>query len=108
MRRVLLMCCVVIAFASANAALDARIAARYKQMLASQPAEGVALDRLWQMYAEQGATADLLDEYAKARDSFAGAMVYGHLLQKAGRDAEARAEFTHAAKLDQKDPLPHL
>ncbi len=93
---------------SAHAALDERIAVRYKQLLAGNPTEGAALDRLWEMYQQNGATAQLLEEYRAARETFAGAMIYGHLLRKAGRAADARPEFDRAAKIDPASPAPHL
>jgi len=37
----------------------------YRQMLAANPAEGTALDRLWKAYAEAGRTGELIAEYRK-------------------------------------------
>ena len=84
-----------------------KVIERYKQMLAANPAEGTALDRLWKMYSEQGQTTQLLDEY-KADESFAAQMIHGHLLRRAGRQDEAATAFDKAAKLDAKSPLPAL
>ncbi len=84
-----------------------KVIERYKQMLAANPTEGTALDRLWKTYAEQGQTGQLLDEY-KAGDSFAAQMIYGHLLRRAGRSDEAVTAFQNAAKLDAESPLPAL
>ena len=53
----------------AGAAADeraARLAERYKAMLAANPVEGIALDRLWKSYEDRGATASLIDEYSRA------------------------------------------
>ena len=35
-----------------------KVIERYKQMLQANPAEGTALDRLWQAFAEQGKTGN--------------------------------------------------
>jgi tetratricopeptide (TPR) repeat protein len=93
--------------ARAQAPLSPKVIERYKQMLAANPVEGTALDRLWKMYAEQGQTGQLLDEY-KADASFAAQMIRGHLLRRAGRQDEAIAAFESAAKLEPKNPLPAL
>lgn len=82
-----------------------KIVERYKQMLAANPVEGTALDRLWKIYADQGQTGQLLDEY-KTGDSFAAQMILGHLLRRAGRGDEAVGAYQRAAKLDATSPLP--
>src|SRR4051812_10858074 len=81
--------------AFAAGAEDARIAGRYKQMLEKNPVEGIALDRLWKLAQDSGMTAQLLDEYKAdaASKHFAGALIYGHLLRKAGRADEACAAY---------------
>ncbi|MBE7209912.1 MAG: hypothetical protein INR65_02745 [Gluconacetobacter diazotrophicus] len=87
----------------------ARVAERYEAMLASNPAEGMALDRLWKMYEERGATGALLDQYRHATDTGdkpADALVYGHLLKRAGRLDEAAGSYDRAARLDPANPLP--
>ncbi|HEY3898750.1 MAG TPA: tetratricopeptide repeat protein [Chthoniobacter sp.] len=84
-----------------------KIIERYKQMLAANPVEGTALDRLWKIYADQGQTGQLLDEY-KSVDSFAAQMILGHLLRRAGKPDEAVAAYQHAAKLDTGSALPPL
>ena len=84
-----------------------RVLARYKEMLAANPAEGTALERLWKEYRETGRTDELLKEYAAA-PGFAGRMVFGLLLQKAGRLAEAKAALAAAAALERTSPLPLL
>ena len=87
--------------------MSPKVVERYKQMLAANPAEGTALDRLWKMYAESGETGKLLGDY-KADPSFAGQMIYGHLLRRAARPEEAAAVFEAAGRLDAKSPLPSL
>ena len=87
--------------------LSPRVAERYRQMLAANPAEGIALDRLWKGALDGGTTEELLAAYAKAED-FSGRMIFGLLLRKAGRDDEARAAFEGAAKADAASPLPPL
>lgn len=84
-----------------------KIVERYKQMLAANPVEGTALDRLWKIYADQGQTGQLLDEY-KAGDTFAGQMILGHLLRRANRVEEATAAYQRAAVLDATSPLPAM
>ena len=84
-----------------------KIIERYKQMLAANPVEGTALDRLWKIYADQGQTGQLLDEY-KSADSFAAQMILGHLLRRAGKPDEAVAAYQHAAKFDSGSALPPL
>jgi len=87
--------------------LSPRVAERYKQMLAANPGEGIALDRLWKGALEGGTTEELLSAYGKA-ESFSGRMIFGLLLRKAGRDDEARVAFGSAAKNDAGSPLPPL
>jgi len=84
-----------------------KVIERYKQMLAANPTEGTALDRLWKSYAEQGQTGQLLEEY-KAGESFAAQMIYGYLLRRAGQPEEALVAFQKAAKLEPKNPQPSL
>ena len=87
--------------------LSPRVAGRYRQMLAANPTEGIALDRLWKGALDGGTTEELLAAYGKAED-FSGRMILGLLLRKAGRDDEARAAFESAAKSDAASPLPPL
>jgi tetratricopeptide (TPR) repeat protein len=109
MRRTpLLLCSLLLALhARGEAPPSPRIIERYKQMLAANPAEGIALDRLWKMYLDQGKAADLIEEY-RSGGTFAREMVLGHLLHKAGQSENAAAAFQRAAKLDEKNPLPLL
>lgn len=86
-----------------------RAAARYKQSLAANPVEGTALERLWNLAAESGKTAALLDEYAAAAPSgLAPALLHGHLLKKAGRFDDTAAAYRRAASLAPSDPRPLL
>ena len=94
------------AFAQAEP-LSPRVAERYRQMLAANPGEGTALDRLWKGALDGGTTEELLAAYAKAED-FSGRMISGLLLRKAGRDEDARVAFERAAKVDAANPLPLL
>ena len=87
--------------------LSPRVAERYRQMLAANPAEGTALDRRWKGALDGGTTEELLAAYGKA-ENFSGRMILGLLLRKAGRDDEARAAFERAAKADAASPLPPL
>ena len=89
----------------------ARVAERYKAMLSANPAEGMALDRLWKMYEERNASATLIDDYRRATDVSdkpADALVYGHLLKRAGRLDEAAGSYERAARLDPASPLPFV
>ncbi len=89
-----------------------RLADRYKAMLAANPVEGAALDRLWKSCEERGATGPLLEEYRSATErpptAPATLLVYGHLLKKAGQFDEAAAAYQRAATLDPANPLPPL
>jgi predicted Zn-dependent protease len=91
----------------AETPVSPKIIERYKQMLAANPVEGTALDRLWKIYADQGQTGQLLDEY-KGADSFGAQMILGHLLRRAGRLDEAAAAYQRAAVQDASSPLPAL
>ena len=93
--------------AHGQAPASPKIVERYKQMLTANPAEGTALDRLWKIYAEQGQTGQLLDEY-KADQTFGAQMILGHLLRRAGQPDEAATAFGNAARLDEKSALPAL
>ena len=84
-----------------------RIVERYKEMLAAKPAEGTALDRLWQLFLDQNQTAELIASY-KSGGTFSSEMVLGHLLKKAAQPVEAASAFDRASKLDPKSPLPWL
>ncbi len=87
--------------------LDSRIAERYRQMLESNPVEGIALERLWKAAVENGSTEQLIASFADPK-TFSGEMVLGHLLRRGGRENEAVAAFKRAANRDAESPLPHL
>src|SRR5258708_3987650 len=42
---------------------------KYKNLLEKQPAEGTALDRLWEIYSKHFTTRELVDEYRKRAES---------------------------------------
>ena len=97
----------MLASAACAEAPSPRVVQRYKEMLAANPVEGVALDRLWKIAIEAGQTDELIAEYGKAR-SFASEMILGHLLRRAGRDADASAAYLRAQKIDATNVLPLL
>src|SRR5688572_21939905 len=84
-----------------------KIVERYKQMLAGNPVEGIALERLWNSAVEAGSTQALIAEFEGKRD-FSGQMIFGHLLRRVGRAEEAVKAFTAAAAADSSSPLPGL
>lgn len=88
----------------------AQIAARYEAMLAANPAEGIALDRLWKNAQERGAADALIERHrlAAASGNAADALIYGRLLQLAGRPEDAAAAYRQAAGRDPASPLPLL
>src|SRR5947209_14736649 len=86
---------------------SARVLERYRQMLAANPTEGTALDRLWKAYTENGQTGQLIAEYEKGT-TFADKMILGHLQHRAGRETEAEAAYTAAAALEPANALPAL
>lgn len=94
---------------SSQAATDPRILARYRQMLAANPVEGPTLERLWTHAATEGSTDALLAEYAEqaAKGGLSGQMIYGLLLNRAGKTPEAIALFQKAAEAHPESPLPH-
>src|SRR5687768_1142818 len=92
---------------AADAPPAPKVIERYKQMLATNPAEGTALERLWKAYSDRGETTALIDEYARG-GTFSSELVLGHLLRRAGRLEEAIAAFTRAANLDVKSAAPLL
>ncbi len=109
--RRLSLCAVVAMMAQgATAASDPRVVARYREMLAANPVEGTALERLWKLASEEGTTEQLLKSYAAAgkEGDLASQLVYGHLLRRAGRGDEALDAFRRAAEIDPKSPLPPL
>ena len=100
--------CLLLAANAAGAEMpSAKVLARYKQMLVSNPSQSTALDRLWTAYADQGRSAELLAEYGAATD-LPSQLVHGHFLRKATRNEEAAAAYGRAAEADPKSPLPLL
>ena len=75
------------------------VAECYRQMLAENPTESIALERLWNGALDGGTTEELLAAYGKAGD-FSGRMIFGLLLRKEGRDEDARAAFELWEKAD--------
>ncbi len=90
----------------------ALVAERYRAMLAANPTEGMALDRLWKYHEDHGSTAALIESYrqtAEAADAQLSALlVYGHLLKKNGRLDEAAKWYQAAAERYAADPLPKI
>ena len=109
MRRPPIFCTLLLLAWSAHgqAPPAAKIIERYKQMLAANPTEGTALDRLWKLYAEQGQTGQLIEEY-RGDASPAAQLIHAHLLRRAGRHEEAAAAFQKAAARDPRNPQPAL
>ena len=105
-RSPLILCLLLFALhARGEAPPSGKVIDRYKQMLAANPAEGVALDRLWKIYLDQGKADELIAEY-QTGGTFGREMVLGHLFHKAAQSDKAAAAFSRAAKLDAKSPLP--
>jgi tetratricopeptide (TPR) repeat protein len=92
---------------AADAPVNAKVLARYEQMLAANPVEGIPLERLWEASVEAGQTGQLLARY-EAGATFAGRMIYGHLLKRVGRMEEAQAAYERAANLDANNVLAPL
>ena len=100
---------------AASAAPDdraAKIAERYRAMLAANPTEGMAFDRLWKYHEEHGTTAGLLDGYQQAAvkpdADLATLLVDGYLLKKVGKLDEAAAAYERADQRDPASPLPWI
>ncbi len=86
---------------------SARIVARYRQLLEANPSTGTALDRLWKIYQDRSATAELLEIYRKD-ETFAGQMLYGLFSEKAGQPEIAAQAFAKAAEIDPKKTAPRV
>src|SRR5262245_50546254 len=106
-RRLLILALTLLALLAPAEVPSPKVIERYKQMLQANPVEGTALDRLWQAYAEQGKTGELISEYEK-QSTYAGQMLHGLLLQKAGRSVDAVAALQRAMTLDPKNPAAAL
>ncbi len=91
---------------------DPRIIERYRQMLADNPVEGTALERLWKIAEKEGFISRLLTDARqaakKSKGGFREEMVLGLLLQRSGKTESAQEAFARAAVADPKSPLPHL
>ena len=89
---------------------DPRIIERYRQMLAANPGDDNALDRLWKIAQADGFSARLLDDFAKsaAKGPPGNQLVLAQLLHRAGRNDDAREAFLRAIAFDPTNPLPHL
>src|SRR4029434_10976755 len=103
LRRLLISALMLLPLLAPAEVASPKVIERYKQMLQANPAEGTALDRLWQAYAEQGKTGELIAEYEK-QSTYTGQMLFGLLLQKAGRPVDAVAALQRAMTLDPKNP----
>ena len=102
-------------FPAVSAAPDdraAKVAERYRAMLAANPTEGMAFDRLWKFHEERGTTAELLDGYQQAAArpgaDLATLLVDGYLLKKVGKPDEAAAVYERANQRDPASPLPWI
>ena len=78
---------------------------RYRQMLEKTPAEGTALDRLWQSSLDAGRTTELIERY-RAAGTFSSEMVLGLLLRKSGDLEGSATAFGRAAALEPTNALP--
>ena len=90
----------------ASAATDRRIVDRYRQMLAANPADDSALDKLWKIAREDGFADKLLQDYAG--NDLSSVLIHAGLLHRAGKTGEAREALAHAVQRYSKSPLPHL
>ena len=107
MRRRLLALATLLPVLAGAQVPSAKVLERYRQMLAANPAEGTALDRLWQAYSEQGRSGELIAKY-QAQNTYAGQMILGLFLHKAGRDPEALTALQKALAFDPRNPAPAL
>ncbi len=79
-------------------------AVRYRRMLERNPVDGPALDRLWKLASANRAM--LLEEYRVKATAGSGpaAAVYGHLLRRSGKPAEALEAYRRAGELSPEEP----
>lgn len=87
--------------------------ARYRAVLARDPRETFAFQRLLDLYRERDGDVDRLvreleAEVAGAADAFAARMLLGHVYKAQGRVPQARALYEQAAGLRPDDPAPLL
>jgi len=76
---------------------------KYRQLLEKQPAEGTALDRLWDLYGKHFTTRELIDEYRKRVQEDPSnpnlCIVLGLLEKKAGHADVALTQLQKASEL---------
>jgi tetratricopeptide (TPR) repeat protein len=90
---------------------DKRIIARYKGILAKNPNDGSALRKLIALYRRHRSLDKLIGEYESAaakKNTFARAMVLGHLYLERGDETAALEQYETAAKLEPDDSGVHL
>jgi tetratricopeptide (TPR) repeat protein len=82
---------------------DPQVVARYKAILAKNPADQSALRKLVALYTRHRSLELLLREYeaalARRPDDFATAVVLGHIHLQQGHRDQARTQYERAAKL---------
>jgi tetratricopeptide (TPR) repeat protein len=105
-RSTLVTLAVLAALAQAQT-VSPKVLERYKQMLVTNPVEGIALERLWKAALEAGKTDGLIADY-EGRNDFSARMVLGHLQRRAGKDDKAEQAFRKALELERTSPLPAL
>jgi thioredoxin-like negative regulator of GroEL len=91
MRRRLFALALCLGLADTMCGLDAesqRLAGRYLSILDSKPLQQIAFDRLWKIYADAGETEALVDACRKR--AVENPLLYARVLQRAGRQAEAK------------------
>ncbi len=89
---------------------DKRIVARYKRLLAKNPNDRGALDKLVKLYQRHRSVDKLVSEYEAAAaksPAFATLVVLGHLYLDRGEADKALAQYEHAAALEPKDAAVH-
>ncbi len=91
----------------------ATLIARYRGILARDPRETFAFQRLLDLYRERDGNVDALvreleAEVERETDAFAARMLLGHVYKAQGRVAEARRLYEQAAALRTDDPAPLL
>ncbi len=87
--------------------------ARYRSVLARDPRETFAFQRLLDLYRERDGDIDglvraLETEVARDAHAFASRMLLGHVYKAQGRVPEARTLYGQAAELRPTDPVPLL
>ncbi|MEM9070460.1 MAG: tetratricopeptide repeat protein, partial [Myxococcota bacterium] len=87
--------------------------ARYRAVLARDPRESFAFQRLLDLYRERDGNVDQLVTELEAQvagdgDAFAPRMLLGHLYKAQNRAGEARRLYEQAATLRPRDPAPRV